>query len=190
MVFFVGLGRGIGGGLAVNGRVYHGATGTAGEIGHMIVTEDGPRCSCGGIGHLEAIASAYAIVRTMIGLSVEYPETEAAIRRITDGRAERITVEQIFKLAAEGDQVAQRVVHGVHTYLGLALANIVQLVNPSMIILGGPGANAGELLIAPLSERIHELCLPEASQSLRVAQSSLGSEAPLVGAVTLALQDL
>lgn len=189
-VFYLGLGRGIGGGLAVNGRVYHGATGTAGEVGHFIVKEGGPLCSCGGRGHLEAIASAYAIVRTMIGLSVEYPETEAAIRRVTDGRAERITVEQIFKLAAEGDQIAQRVVHDVRTYLGLALANIVQLVNPSMIILGGPGASAGEFLIAPLWERIQELCLPEATQSLRIAQSSLGSEAPLVGAVTLALQDL
>ncbi|GER87762.1 transcriptional regulator [Dictyobacter vulcani] len=190
VALYVGLGRGIGGGLAVNGRVYHGTTGTAGEIGHFFVKENGPLCSCGGYGHLEAIASAQAIVRTMIGLSIEYPETEAAIQRVTDGRAERITVEQIFCLAAEGDQIAQRVVQDVLTYLGIALTNIVHLVNPGMIILGGPGASAGELLIAPLRERIQELCLPEARQSLRVVQSGLGSEANLVGAVTLALQDL
>jgi glucokinase len=66
----------------------------------------------------------------------------------------------------------------------------VHLVNPSMIILGGPGARAGERLIAPLRERIQELCLPEASQSLRIVQGSLGSEANILGAVTLALQDL
>src|SRR5215471_13834197 len=110
IVLYVGLGRGIGGGLVVNGKIYHGTTCSAGEIGHLLVKEHGPKCSCGNFGHLEAIASAQAISRTMIGLSVEYPETEAAIRRITGARAERITAEQVFQLAAAGDQVAQRVV--------------------------------------------------------------------------------
>jgi glucokinase len=189
-VLYVGLGRGIGGGLVVNGRIYQGTTGTAGEVGHFYVKDDGPRCSCGRFGHLEALASAQAIVSTMIGLSVESPETEAAISRVTEGRAERITVDQIFRLAEEGDPIAQHVVHNVSTYLGNALANIVHLVNPSMIILGGPGARASERLITPLRERIQELCLPEASQSLRIVQGSLGSEANILGAVTLALQDL
>jgi glucokinase len=189
-VLYVGLGRGIGGGLVVNGSIYHGTTCTAGEIGHMLVKENGPKCSCGGFGHLEAIASAQAIVRTMIGVSVEYPETEAAIRRVTGARAERITAEQVFRLAAEGDKIAQSVVHEVCTYLGIALANIVHLINPGMIILGGPVALAGELLITPLSTRIAQLCLPAATQSLRVVQSSLGTEANLVGAVRLALQDI
>src|ERR1700736_3532303 len=76
VALYVGLGRGIGGGLVVNGKIYHGASSTAGEIGHILVKEDGPKCSCGGYGHLEAIASAQAISRTMIGLSVEHPETE------------------------------------------------------------------------------------------------------------------
>src|SRR5438876_1635693 len=138
IVLYVGLGRGIGSGLVVNGKIYHGATCTAGEIGHMLVKENGPKCSCGGFGHLEAIASAPAISRSMLGLSVEYPETEAAIRRVTGGRAERITAEQVFRLAAEGDSVAQRVVEDVQQYLGIALANIVHLLNPGMIILGGP----------------------------------------------------
>jgi glucokinase len=190
VVLYVGLGRGIGGALVVNGQIYHGTTCTAGEIGHMLVKEDGPKCSCGGFGHLEAIASAQAIVRNMIGLSVEYPETEAAIRRVTGARAERITAEQVYRLAADGDKIAQYVVDQVHTYFGIALANIVHLVNPGMIILGGPVAQAGELLIAPLQARIQKLCLPAASQSLRIVQGSLGSEANLVGAVTLALQDL
>ncbi len=189
-VLYIGLGRGIGGGIVVDGRIYHGTSCTAGEIGHMIVQENGPKCSCGGLGHLEAIASAQAIVRTLIGLSVEYPETEAAIRRITGERAERITAEQVFQLASQGDPIAAHVVQNVHLYLGIALANIVHLINPSMIVLGGPVALAGDQLITPLWERMQALCLPEATQSLRVAASNLGSEANLVGAVTLALQDL
>ncbi len=190
IVLYVGLGRGIGGGLVVNGKIYHGATCTAGEIGHLLVKENGPKCSCGRFGHLEAIASAQAIVRTMIGLSIEYPETEAAIRRVTGARAERITAEQVFRLAADGDRIAQHIVDEIHTYLGVALANIVHLVNPSMIIMGGPVAQAGNLLVAPLQARIDQLCLPAASQSLRVVQGSLGSEANIMGAVTLALQDI
>jgi glucokinase len=190
IVLYVGLGRGIGGGMIINGRVYHGTTCTAGEIGHLLVKENGPRCSCGGFGHLEAIASAQAISRTMIGLSVENPQTEAALRRVTGARAERITAEQVFRLAAEGDSVAQQIVNDVHTYLGIALANIVHLMNPSMIILGGQVAQAGELLIVPLQARIRDLCLPAASEDLRVIQGRLGTEANIVGAVTLALQDI
>jgi glucokinase len=190
VVLYVGLGRGIGGGLVVNGKIYHGDTCTAGEIGHLFVKENGPKCSCGGYGHLEAIASAQAISRAIIGLSVEHPETEAAISRVTGARAERITAEQVFRLAAEGDKVAQGIVQDVHAYLGIALANIVHLMNPGVIILGGQVAQAGDLLIKPLQARIHDLCLAAASSSLRIVQGSLGSEANIVGAVTLALQDI
>lgn len=190
VVLYVGLGRGIGGALVVNGKIYHGETSTAGEIGHMLVREDGPACSCGHHGHLEAVASARAIAGRMIGLSVEYPETVAALQRLTGNRAERITAEQVFRLAAEGDRVAQHIVDEVQTYLGITLANIVHLVNPGMIILGGSVAQAGDLLVQPLRERLQRLCLPTATQSLRVVQGHLGSEANIVGAVTLALQDV
>ncbi|MBA2681413.1 MAG: ROK family protein [Ktedonobacteraceae bacterium] len=193
VALYVGLGRGIGGGLVANGRIYHGTTSTAGEIGHMLVKMDGPKCSCGGFGHLEAIASAQAIVRTMIGLSVEHSATEEAIREVTGARAESITAEQVLQLAAQGDEVAKRVVDDVYTYLGIALANIVHIVNPSIIILGGPavqGPNAEDQLLSPLRERVRALCIPEASESLRIVAGSLGSDVNLMGAVTLALQDI
>jgi len=189
-LLYVGLGRGIGGGLILDGKIHHGISGTAGEIGHMLVKENGPRCSCGGYGHLEAIASAQAIVRAMIGLSVEYAETEEAIRRVTGGRAERISAAQVFSLAAQGDAVARHVVDDVHTYLGIALANIVHFINPGVIILGGQVAQAGDLLLQPLEERVRQLCMPGVGQSVRIVQGKLGSEANIVGAVTLALQDL
>ncbi|HEX6109697.1 MAG TPA: ROK family protein, partial [Ktedonobacteraceae bacterium] len=190
VVLYIGLGRGIGGGLVINGKIFHGETCTAGEIGHVFVKENGPKCSCGGYGHLEAIASAESISHAMIELSGEYPETEAAIRRVTGSRPERITAEQVFLLAAEGDKVAQSIVQDVQTYLSIALANIVQLINPGVIILGGQVAQAGDLLIKPLQARVSELCLAAANSSLRIAQSSFGSEANIVGAVTLALQDI
>lgn len=190
VILYVGLGQGIGGGLIINGKIYHGVNSMAGEIGHMLVKEQGPRCSCGGYGHLEAIASARAIISTTLGLSVEETETHDAIMRLTHDRAERLTVAQVFQLADEGDRGAQRVVSDVHTSLGIALANIVHLVNPSMIILGGPVAQAGDLLVKPVEQQIHQLCLPEVCQDLKVVQGHLGVDATLVGAVTLALQDL
>lgn len=190
VVLYVGLGRGIGGGLVVNGRIYHGFSSTAGEIGHMLVKEHGPRCSCGGFGHLEAIASAQAIVRRMIGLAIEYPETQASMAEVTGGHADQITVEQIFGLAAQGDKVARLVVDEVETYLGITLANIIHLVNPSVIVLGGPVAQVGDALIAPLQARVHALCLTEAYEQVRIVQGKLGAEANIIGAITLALQDL
>ncbi len=190
VVLYVGLGRGIGGALVVNGKVYHGETCTAGEIGHMLVRDNGLACSCGQHGHLESVASARAIAGRMIGLSVEYPETVEALQRLTDGRTERLTADQVFRLAASGDKIAQHIVDEVHSYLGIALANIVHVVNPGMIILGGSVAKAGNLLVQPLQERLQHLCLPAAVQSLRVVQGSLGSEANILGAVTLALQDV
>ncbi len=188
VVLYIGLGRGIGGGLVVNGRIYHGASSTAGEIGHMLVKEHGPKCSCGGFGHLEAIASAPAIVHRMIDLSSKHPPTGK--RKLTGTSAEQMTAAQVFQLAAQGDPVAQQVVEEVETYLGIALANIVHLMNPGVIILGGPVAQAGDLLIAPLQARLHDLCLKEASESVRIVQGKLGSEANIVGAITLALQDV
>jgi len=101
-----------------------------------------------------------------------------------------MTVEQIYCLAAEGDEIAQQVVDEVHQYLAIALANIVHLVNPGMIVLGGSVAQVGELLIRPIQIRLRELCLAEAFDALRIVQSSLGEEASIIGAVTLALQDM
>ena len=190
VVLYIGLGRGIGGGLVVNGKIFHGETCVAGEIGHVFVKENGPQCSCGGYGHLEAIASAQAISRTMVERSERHPETIAAIRRVVGDKLENITVDQVFLLASEGDKVAQSIVQNVQTYLGIALANIVQLINPGLIILGGQVAQVGDVFIKPLQERVHELCIAGANPSLRITQSSFGSEANIVGAVTLALQDI
>jgi len=187
---YVGMGRGIGGGLVVNGQIYHGVSSMAGEIGHMLVKENGPQCSCGGTGHLEAIASAQAITRRMADLSIEYPESGKALKRLASESAEGITAEHVFQLARQGDRMARQVVEEVETYLGIALANIIHLINPSVIILGGQVAQAGDLLIAPLQAHVHDLCLEAASKSVRIVQGKLGSEANIVGAITLALQDL
>ena len=109
---------------------------------------------------------------------------------MTGARAERITAEQVFRLAAAGDPVARRITEDVYQYLAIALANMVHIINPGVIILGGQVAQAGDLLTRPLQERLQDLCLKAATRSLRVTQGTLGADANLVGAVTLALQDI
>jgi glucokinase len=187
---YVGLGRGIGAGILLNNTIYHGAASMAGELGHTIVKEDGPLCRCGRRGHLEAIASAQAIVRTMIGVSVEYPETEEAIRRVTGGRAEAMTVEQVFRIAAEGDLIAQRVVGEALHYLAISLANLINVLDPGVIILGGVVALAGGLFFEPLRQMVPPLCLRSPDEPVKILPSALGSDAALKGAVALALQDI
>lgn len=189
-LIYVGIGRGIGGGILMNGSIYHGAGMMAGEIGHTLVKEDGPLCPCGRRGHLEAIASAQTMVRTMIGLSIEYPETEEAIRRATGGRAEAITVEQVFRLAAEGDPVAQRVVGEALHYLAITLANLVNVLDPGIIILGGAMALVGDLFFEPLRQMVSPLCLRAPEAPVRIVPAALGSDAALKGAIALALQDV
>ncbi|HEY7123148.1 MAG TPA: ROK family protein [Ktedonobacterales bacterium] len=187
---YIGLGRGIGAGILLNNAIYHGATTMAGEIGHTMVKEDGPLCPCGRRGHLEAIASAQAIVRTMIGVSVEYPETEEAIRRVTGGRAEAMTVEQVFRIADAGDPIAQRVIGEALHYLAISVANLVNVLDPGMIIVGGAVALAGDLLFEPLRQMVPPLCLRPLTEPIKILPSALGSDATLKGAVALALQDI
>jgi len=187
---YVGLGRGIGAGIVINGTIYHGAGTMAGEIGHTVVKEDGPLCPCGRRGHLEGIASAQAIVRTMIGVSVEYPQTEEAIRRVTGGRAEAMTVDEVFRIASEGDSVAQGVVNEALHYLAISLANLSNLLDPGVIIIGGAVALAGDLLFGPLRQMALPLCLRASTEPVRIVPSALGSDATLRGAVALALQDV
>jgi glucokinase len=189
-LIYVGLGRGIGAGIVLNGTIYHGAGTMAGELGHTLVKEEGPLCPCGRRGHLEGIASAQALVRTMIGASVEFPETEEAIRQVTGGRAEALRADQIFQIAAAGDPVARRVVDEALHYLAISLANLINVLDPGAIILGGAVALAGELLFGPLRQMVPPLCLHASDEPVRILPSALGSDAALQGAVALALQDI
>jgi glucokinase len=126
----------------------------------------------------------------MIGVSVEYPQTEEAIRRITGGRAEAMTVDQVFRIAAEGDPVAQKVIDEALHYLSISLANLVNTLDPGVIIIGGAVALAGDLLFGPLRQMVPPLCLRASTEPVRIVPSALGSDASLKGAVALALQDV
>jgi glucokinase len=189
-IVYLSLGRSIKSGIVLNGQIYHGAAGLAGEIGHIVVKEGGPRCPCGGYGHLEAIASARAIVGAMIGLSAEYPETLEAIHKITGQRAEALTVEQVFHLLEQGNPVAQYVAGEAIKYLAIAIVNLCNMLDPATIVIGGTMANVGDRFFVPLREQVARYACLHMDEQVCIVPAELGEDAAIGGAIALALHDM
>jgi glucokinase len=181
-LIYLVLGRGVMASFVLRGRVYYGAHGQTGDLGHWQANEHGPRCSCGALGHLEPIASAQSLVRNMIGKAVDRPESNAAMLHITGGRAEAMTAEQVVTLAARGDPAAGEVVGAALDALAPALANLVASLDPEAIVLGGPLASAGEAFLGPLRTRLETLCRPFTSPPVLLV-GELEPAAALTGAV-------
>lgn len=165
-VVFLYAGTGIGAGVLTEGRLFHGAGGIAGEIGHCRIPGATEICNCGKTGCLETVASASAIVRSAGGLS---PEEVAAA-------------------AHAGDATAVRVLTEAGQALGTAASWLINLFNPEVLVVGGGLAGAGEPLIGPLRQTALELALPQAAKRVSIRTSMLGQNAEVRGAVLLALQ--
>ena len=179
---YIHLGSGVGGGVILGGVLQHGASMTSGELGHMVVASDGPRCSCGKPGHLEAYASEHAIVERMrMRLSGATP-TETAHWLASPG----VTVKRIFE-AYEDDDLARGVVDETVQVLGLAAANLVTALNPDAVVLGGYVVEIGPAIAAALRAKIRQYAFDDAARRVTVAGGQLGADAGLIGAVTLAL---
>lgn len=176
-VAFVKVGTGIGCGLILEGHIYRGEIGSAGEIGHAVIDEDGPPCRCGSTGCLEAMASAPAIVQAF---------REASTR--TDQPA-AITIADLIAAARDGDTTARRIFALAGRRIGTALTSLVNILNPGIIVIGGGVARAGAFFLEPLRETVRRCALPVAASSTRVVESKLGPEAVAIGAVTAILQE-
>jgi glucokinase len=185
---YVHLGTGLGGGLVIDGRLYHGATTTAGEIGHLLVTEDGPLCSCGKPGHLEAYASATSIVQRALTLAPQLAPDGPLLQRLD--RGEQPTPTLIFEAARDGDPAAQLVTGEAVRYLGMALANLVTTLNPGVVVVGGRVAEAGPLLFEPLRSLVRRYAMAVPARAVRIVPTALGSDGIAVGAIALALDSL
>lgn len=174
------VGSGLGAGVIANGRVFHGARGFAAEIGHCKVPGNAEPCACGGIGCIETVASARAIVR------LAAQAVSSSGRRRTRLSATDLTPETVAAAAAAGDALAADVLAAVGRNLGLAAAWLTNMVNPDVLVLGGGLIDIGEPLLGPLREAALEAMLPVVRTEIRV--STLGQDAEVRGAVLLALQ--
>jgi len=175
------LGTGIGSGIIADGRLLHGMSDNAGELGHLSINYRGPRCVCGNRGCIELYASAPALVRLF---KQKLRRRECAARK---GRS--VTAEAIFEAAREGDPLAREALEEVGRYLGMAVASIVHALNPEIVILAGGLAGAAQFLLDPLREVVRERTYPDLQVGLRIEASTLGAASGLVGAARLALRE-
>jgi glucokinase len=175
------LGTGIGGGLILDGRLYRGSIGAAGELGHITLQVDGPPCqgTCPGRGHLEALASGTAADHLAQALAAERPEGDLG-RAAAAGRA--VDAVLAVELAAAGPGDAREVLDHIGRYLGEGIASLVNVFNPEMVVLGGGFARAGDLLFEPARKVVAEHALPPARDLVRIVPALLGVEAGLIGA--------
>lgn len=179
------LGTGIGGGLVLGGRVYRGHTGAGGELGHMVVALDGPPCPCGSRGCLETLVSGTAIAREGAAAGRRAPES-ALGRALGAGR--EITGPLVTELAHDGDEAAREVLALAGRRLGVGITNIVNALDPELVVVGGGAAAAGDLLLEPARAEVRRLALPPSSDLVRVVPAHFGDESGMVGAGLLALE--
>ena len=182
-------GTGIGGGLVLDGRLYRGARGNAGEVGHMIVQLDGPMCGCGQYGCLEAVASRSAIARDLIAQAAIGRVPSVAAKAGTDVRALRSKM--IARVLAAGERAGIELLERAAERLGIGLANCVNMLNPEMVVLGGGLVEKlGDWLIERAADSMRRHALPALAEGVEVVAAALGDEAVVRGAATLAQESL
>ncbi|MDE3069427.1 MAG: ROK family protein [Acidobacteriota bacterium] len=183
------IGTGIGGALLFDGNLYRGSLGAAGELGHMVVDEDGPPCqgNCPNHGCLESVASGTALAREALRVARSVPDC-ALGRALAAGRT--ITGPLVTELAHDGDVAARDVVALVGTRLGVGLANIVNMLCPEVIVIGGGVIGAGELLLAPAREVVRTRALPPSRDAVSIVRAHFGAESGMLGAACLALDGM
>ncbi|MET9882801.1 ROK family transcriptional regulator [Streptomyces sp. NPDC006430] len=170
---YIKVASGVGAGLVINGQIYRGPGGTAGEIGHITLDESGPVCRCGNRGCLETFAAARYVLPLL--QSTHGPE---------------LTMERVVELAREGDPGCRRVIADVGRHVGSGVANLCNVLNPSRVVLGGSLAEAGELVLAPIRESVGRYAIPSAARQLSVLTGSLGGRAEVLGALALVLSEM
>jgi predicted NBD/HSP70 family sugar kinase len=167
---YLKISTGVGAGLVLGGRIYHGAGGTAGEIGHITLDEAGAVCRCGNRGCLETRANAKYLLDLL-----------------RDSHGPHLTVPAAIRLAHDGDPGCRRVLGDIGRHLGIGVASLCNVINPRCVIIGGDLSAADELIINPLRESVSRYAIPSAARQLHVVTGTLGDRAEALGALALAL---
>ena len=175
------IGTGIGGGVIVDGRLYHGSSDVAGEIGHTTIDPAGRYCKCGNYGCLEAYASGPAIaVRAREALE---RDEESALRRMVNGDLTRLTSATVYEAAHDGDALARELVSDTARFLGTGIANLLNTLNPDVVVITGGVTKAGERLFEPLRAEVKRRAFRPAVAACRIVPGELEGTAGMVGAV-------
>lgn len=179
------LGTGIGGGIVIDGRLLHGASDVAAEIGHITIETNGRRCGCGNDGCLEAYASGPAIARRAIEM-IE-AGAESVIPSLVGGALARVSAQTVYEAAGSGDPLALEVVQDTAKYLGVGVANMINILNPEVVVICGGVTQAGDRLFTPLRREVARRAFRPAVQACRIVPGLLPGTAGVVGAAKVFL---
>ena len=186
--YLVGLtiGTGIGGGIVIDGKLYHGASDVAGEVGHTTIDSTGRRCKCGNYGCLEAYASGPNIAaRAIEGVEAG---VETRLASYVGGDLTRVTAQTVYQAAQDGDEFALEVVKDTAKFLGAGVANLVNIFNPDTVVILGGVTQAGDSLFVPLRSEVNRRAFKPAVRACRILPGELPGTADVVGAAAAFLQ--
>ena len=186
-VLAIQLDWGIGLGIIVNGKLYKGRDGFAGEFGHLPMVDNGLLCRCGKRGCLETVASGTAIAR-LAKEGIEFGHS-TFLAGLTDKDKTTNEIKKVIQAATMGDQYSITMLANIGHWLGKGLAYLIQIFNPELIILGGPMAEANQYILPPIQQSIQAFCIPELGNEIQIKVSELGSQAGILGVAALLLEN-
>jgi glucokinase len=183
---YITISTGIGGGIIIDDQLYTGAAGTAGEVGHMTIDAEGPPCRCGNKGCWEALASGSALAREARRKISQGAQT--SILDYANGNLDEVTAEAVQQAAEQGDALAEVLIARTGYYFGIGLANLINIFNPELIVIGGGLSNMGDRLLKPAFRVAEERSFRQSCQKVRFARAELGQNSGVLGAAAYALQ--
>ncbi len=183
-MIYLTVSTGIGGGIIINNKNYEGASGAAGEIGHMSIDPNGPECACGNTGCLEVLASGTALAKEA-KRRIENGE-KSILAEMVKGKVEDITAREIGQAAEKGDAVAAAAINKIAGFLGIGLVNLVNIFNPEMIVIGGGVSKLGERLLDPPRAIVKARAFPLQASVVKIVRAQLGNDAGVIGAAVYA----
>ncbi len=178
------MGTGIGGGIILNGKVWHGADGMAGEVGHITVNPSGPLCNCGNNGCLEAYSSATGMVRR--AAESLRGGRRSVLKRLTAGNISDLTARMIYDAASNGDRLSVEILADAGKYLGIAMAGLINILNPEMIVLTGAVTGAWDFFMPSARREMNERAYRVLVERTKIVRGKLAETAGIIGAAGLA----
>jgi glucokinase len=181
---YLTVSTGIGGGLIIDNKPYYGEDGAAGELGHMKVLADGPRCNCGKAGCLEALSSGSAMTRKAINEINK--GRNSILLGLCDNDVSKVTAEMIAAAAKRGDDLSNEIISEASYYLGIGLSNLINIFNPDVIVIGGGLSKMGAMYLGPAKKTAKQIAFRLPADRVKIVKSKLGDNAGLIGAALYA----
>jgi predicted NBD/HSP70 family sugar kinase len=184
-ILMVELSSGIGAGMMSEGKLFRGSRGSAGELGHMMILENGPYCNCGSRGCLEAIASSRAITRKLQE-AIKSGAT-SSLSKVSHGDISKIDINMISQAAEDGDKLSLQIIEEAGRFIGEAIANAINLLNPEIVILTGDLLSFGDYILNPIEGMVRRQALSYNTKDVRIVLAEVGEEAAAIGMAAVVL---